>query len=107
MWSRDVCGPCRGVASAVVANRRGNHTFLSRRRKGSRIGDEWTLEWTSATRNREGIGAVVWSREQEATALLNAPKKKEETQMRQCFARDGVKGDGVTDEASGGGRGGG
>jgi len=82
VWSRDVCGPSRGVAGAVVANRGGNHTFLSRGRKGSRIGDEWASEWTPATRNREGIGIVVWSREQEATTLLNAPKKKEETQMR-------------------------
>jgi len=77
VWSRDVCGPSRGVAGAVVANRGGNHTFLSRGRKGSRIRDEWVPEWTLATRNREVIGVVVWSCEQEATTLLNAPKKKE------------------------------
>jgi len=40
----------------------------------------------------------------DATPILNALEKEEETQVQHHFARDGVKGNGNACEVSGGGR---
>jgi len=96
------------VAGTVVASHRVYGTFLSRWRKGSRIGDEWALAWTPATVGivdvvpggqgrttvRE-IDVIVRPREQEAVPISRwGRRKRRMCRCRRRLDHDHCSGDG-------------